>query len=112
MAAQKVRSETFPRISTRIVNGEREPYLPATGLSVWEIVWLSRAYGGDMPALEKHLAANPITRGVIEEALAYARAFPDEIDPVVREVEEMTVERLKELLQGIRPSPPDPETPA
>ena len=112
MATLTDRSDLFPHVSTRTVNDKPEPYLPGTGLAVWEIVWLWRAYEGDMDALMEHFRGLPITRELAGEALAYARTYPDAIDPVVTAVETMTLERLRELLPGIQPFPPDPENDA
>lgn len=109
MATLRDQSDTFPHISIRTVNDKPEPYLPGTGLAVWEVVWLSRAYQGDMDALMELFPGPPITPELAAEALAYARTYPDEIDRVVVDLETMTPERLRALLPGIQPFPPDPE---
>jgi hypothetical protein len=111
MATARDRFETFPHISTRIVNGEPEPYLPGTGLAVWEIAWLTRGYGGDVDAVARHLKACPITPELIAEALDYARVHADEIDTVVEYVEGMTEERLREILPGMTVITYDPDGP-
>ncbi|MGI8826663.1 MAG: hypothetical protein ACR2JC_13630 [Chloroflexota bacterium] len=79
MATLRDHPDTFPHATIRIVNDQPEPYLPGTGLAVWEIAWLSRVYEGDVDALARHLEASPINHALIEEALEYARANPDEL---------------------------------
>jgi uncharacterized protein (DUF433 family) len=101
MATLKDRSDIFPHVSSRTVNDKTEPYLPGTGLAVWEVAWLARVYEGDVEAVARHLAACPITPAMIAEALKYARSYPTEIDPVLELVEGMTEERLREILPGM-----------
>jgi hypothetical protein len=92
----------YPHIRLRLASGKTEAYLPGTGLAVWEIAWLSRIYEGDVDAVARHLEACPINPPLIAEALDYARTHPDEIDPVVDLVENMTEERLREVLPGMK----------
>ncbi len=107
----------YPHVRLRLVHGRSEAFLLGTGLAVWEIVWLWRAYEGDLDALMNHFAGGvPITRAQVHDALAYARAHPDEIDAVVSEVEDMTEERLRKMFPCIRvitfdPDPTDQPTP-
>jgi hypothetical protein len=105
MATLKDRSDIFPHIATRIVGGEPEAYVPGTGLSVWEITWLSRVHKGDAYALMRHLRIDP---ELIAEALDYARAFPDEIETAVREQESRDLDYLRSVLPGIRVVPSEP----
>lgn len=102
MATLKDRLDTFPHITIRRANDKPEPYIPGTGLAVWEVVWLWRVYEGSMDGLMHHFDGLPLTRELADEALAYWRAYPDEIDPVVEDVETMTEERLRERFPGIQ----------
>ncbi|MBV9282046.1 MAG: hypothetical protein JOZ41_18355 [Chloroflexi bacterium] len=94
-----------------MVQGRSEPYLPGTGLTVREIAWLSRIYEGDVDAVARHLEACPVDLALIEEALDYARAHPEEINPVLELVDGMTEELLREMLPGMTVITFDPHAP-
>jgi uncharacterized protein (DUF433 family) len=92
-------SAAHPHIQMRTAAGRDEPFVPGTGLAVWEIVWVSRLYGGDLEQTREHLDIDP---DLIDEALRYAREFPDEVERSIQIVEEASVERLQSILPGIR----------
>lgn len=92
-------SNPYPHIQLRSVLGQLEAFLPGTGLSVWEITWLSRVYNGDKVAVADHL---DIDIELIEEALQYANAHAEEIEPAVSIIEDASEERLRTILPGIR----------
>jgi uncharacterized protein (DUF433 family) len=64
-----------------------------TGLDVWELVALLRAYGSVERLLEDFPA---VGRAAVETGLAYAAAYPDEIDGAIAENERPMEERLRE----------------
>lgn len=99
----------YPHVRLRLVLGRSEPFLPGTGLAVWEIVWLWRDHAADLDALMNYFLGIPITRAQVHDALAYARAHHDEIHAVVAQVEGMTEERMRQLYPGIRVMTFDPD---
>lgn len=64
----------------------RRAHVAGTGLDVWEIVALSRAYSGDAARLLKDHPG--IARRDLDLADSYARAYPDEIDALIAENEQ------------------------
>lgn len=80
-----IRMRRFPGIVFIDGPGGRRAHLAGTGFDVWEIVALFRAYRedaarllGDHPALE---------RRDLGGAVAYARAYPEEIDQLIADNE-------------------------
>ena len=68
--------------------GGREAKVQGTGLAVWEVVRLYRAFGGDMQAL--HDAYPHLTPAGIRAALRYAELYRDEVEAAIREAEELS----------------------
>jgi hypothetical protein len=99
MTALADQSDTFPHISTRMVNDAPEAFVLGTGLSIWEIAWLARSYNGDAEAVARHTMAD---RALIEEGLRYAAAHPSQVDAEIRQHTEVSLEELRALLPGIR----------
>jgi uncharacterized protein (DUF433 family) len=89
----------FPHVEVRVVDGEPEPYIPSTGLAVWEVAWLARAYDGDAEAIARHTL---VDRELIEEGLRYAAEHTDEIDAQIALHTERSLEELLELLPSMR----------
>jgi hypothetical protein len=61
------------------------------GPDVWEVAMVARDYGADRSALHAHFAGF-VAPDVIDQALAYADRFPDEIATML--TENARVERL------------------
>lgn len=89
----------FPHIAIRSVEGMPEAYLPGTGLSVWEIAWLGRAYSGAAHAIAEHTGAGP---DLVEEGLRYAAEYCQEIDEEIVRHTERPLEDLLEMFPGMR----------
>lgn len=82
---QSLRTQQFPGII--FVQSPVGPcaHLAGTGLDVWEAVALIRAYEG---AVERLLQEHcNLTRRDVQNALAYAAAYPEEIEGAIRENE-------------------------
>jgi uncharacterized protein (DUF433 family) len=92
-------SAAYPHIRIRTAAERDEPFVQGTGLAVWEIVWISRAYGGNSEKTRQHL---DIDSELIDEALNYASVYPKEIERTIQIVETTTAEDLAHLLPGIR----------
>lgn len=73
-----IRMRRFPGIVFAYGPAGRRAHLAGTGLDVWEAVGLYRAYGQDASRL---VGDHPIlVPPALELSLAYARAYPDEIE--------------------------------
>jgi uncharacterized protein (DUF433 family) len=80
----------FPAIAFRDgVSGRRA--VLRSGPDVWEVVMVARDYGDDRKALLEHFG-EPMSAEMLDQALAYAERFPDEIEAMIAENERM--ERL------------------
>src|SRR5713226_5087453 len=80
---EALRLRRHPGISFVEGAGGRRAILTGTGLSVYEVVQIWRAYRKDRAAVCKHLAQ--LTPAQVETALSYYAAFPQEIDQQIAE---------------------------
>lgn len=72
-----LRLEQFPGITFVPGPSGRRAHIPGTGLDVWEIVALVRGYGDP----EAVVSAYPnLARPAIDLALAYAKAYPEDVE--------------------------------
>ena|SRR5579884_2666239 len=74
-------TEVSSKIATRNVQ-RQEAYLPGTGLDVWEVAWVARAYGGDIAQTARHLG---IDCSLVEAALAYAAEHRMDIETEIHD---------------------------
>jgi hypothetical protein len=72
-------------------------YVEGTRTAVWLIVDLVRQAGGDVGKVAK-LHEWPETK--IRAAVNYGKAFPDEIEPLIKRAHEITLEDLQQLNAG------------
>lgn len=80
----------------------RRAWVIGSGLDVWEIVQMLRAYGSDEAPL---LDAHPLLSAThLRTARAYAESFPEEIESLVREGRRPLAE-LRELYPFLRTAP-------
>lgn len=75
LAEEAAKMRLFPGIAFR--GNPRRAWAIGSGLDVWEIVELDRAYGGDEAALRKDHPL--VSERHLQLARAYADRFPDEI---------------------------------
>lgn len=76
LAEEAAKMRLFPGIAFR--GTPRRAWVIGTGLDVWEIVQLARAYGGDERELRR---GHPlVSERHLRLAQAYADRFPDEVD--------------------------------
>ena len=74
----------FPALTFRDgVSGRRA--VLRDGPDVWEVVMIARDYGDDRPALQEHFCH--VSPDALDQALAYAERFPEEIDAMIAENE-------------------------
>jgi uncharacterized protein (DUF433 family) len=84
----------------------QEAYLPGTGLTVWEVAWVARAYDGDIEATVQHLG---IDCELVQEALAYADEHHIEIETQIHDHVSWSAEEIQRLLPRARAITIDPE---
>ncbi len=75
--------QEFPSIAFRDGVSGRRAVLRA-GPDVWEVVLVAREYAGDPEGLYEHFSG-AVTREALDQALAYATRFPDEIERMIAE---------------------------
>jgi len=67
-----LRRDEFGFIDCRNSPVGRQAYLQGSTLAVWEVVWISRSYKGDVLKTADHLEMSPLK---VQAALNYAKAF-------------------------------------
>jgi uncharacterized protein (DUF433 family) len=97
MLDESLRKSEFPRIEFRDSAAGRQAYLQGTRLTAWMIAHIHRAYDGDIEQTAEHLRLQPFE---VESALAYAAAFPAEIDAAIADTYR-TPEELRELIPNL-----------
>ncbi len=91
--------EDQPCISFRDTPAGRNAHITGTGLAVWEIMMISRAYDHD---LEKTADYLDIPKILIQAAYKYAAGFPDEIEAELAENDALDFEALKRVFPDIQ----------
>jgi hypothetical protein len=88
---------TYPRIRFRDGVSGRRAVLQG-GPDVWEVVSVARSYAGDLQKLYDHFAPY-VEPGAIDQALAYAGRFPDDVEAMIA-----GNERLERHLRNRQPA--------
>jgi uncharacterized protein (DUF433 family) len=96
---EKLKEEEFPFIEFRNTLVGRQAFVKGTGLAVWEVLFIARGLDMDVARVADHLGC---PEEKVQAALAYAETYPDEIDPLVAEVESADFETLKRKIPWIR----------
>lgn len=91
----------------------RTAYVAGTGLAVWQIVSILRAFHGDIAAMAE---SYEIPEGLLAAAITYAAEYPDEIQVAIDDDDSYDVERLQALhpnieLFEVRPDAEDSREP-
>jgi len=96
MLEEAARSRRFRHIVFAGPPGRRRASMAGTGVDVWEVVRDFRAVGESMTRLAK--AYHWIDREKLEEALAYARAYTQEITERLEREESWTAESVAKAM--------------
>lgn len=112
---EKLREEEYSSITFGDSAAGRQAYVAGTGLAVWEVMMVARAYDHNVRRSAEHLE---VSERSVRAALNYAANFPDEIGAELAENDGMDFEALQRILPDIqlsvvpRPSdfPPGTET--
>ncbi len=97
LLTEKLKQEEFPGVEFRRTSVGRLAYVKGTRVAVWLLVMLARDHDMDVRNVAEHLDW-PIER--VEIGLAYAAAYPGEIEPLVNDASDMTYEKLKLRVPG------------
>lgn len=82
LVEESLRMSEFGLIVFRDSPVGRQAYILGTRLAVWQVVSIARSYDGDTEATARHLEW-PVAR--VQAALAYAAAYPDEIEAAIED---------------------------
>lgn len=93
-AEEIARQHQFCHLEFRDTPSGRLAYIEGTRTPVWLIVDFVRQYGGK---IEKAARIHEWSENRIRAAVNYARAFPDEIEPLIERAHAMTPEKLRQL---------------
>jgi hypothetical protein len=99
-----LRRDEFGFIDFRNSPAGRQAYLQGSTLAVWEVVWISNSYKGDISKTAGHLEMSPLK---VQAALNYARTFPYEVGGAIAEHEGADFETLSRMLPQAEVFPPE-----
>ena len=96
---EKLRQEAYDSISFADSSAGRQAYLTGTGLAVWEVMMVARAYEGDTRRTADHLE---IPERLVRAAVKYAADFREEIEVELAENDAMDAQTLECVLPDLR----------
>ena len=98
---EALRLEEFPYIDFRSTDKGRDVFLEGHRITVWELVRIARDFGEERADLAKVVADHlELPLPLIAGGLAYARAFPEEIEREI-EAHDYSFEDLKRMLPNL-----------
>ena len=101
MLEEAVKMRRIPGIYFVNIPSGRTATIQGTGLGVWEIVRDFRDMGESWDALRE--GYHWLSENQLRSALAYAQAYPEEIDEEVREANAWTEEKVWATYPFMRP---------
>jgi uncharacterized protein (DUF433 family) len=102
MLSEAVKMRRIPGIVFVDASGEREARIAGTGIDVFEVVRDYRAMGCEWDALRR--AYHWLQERQLRAALAYAEAYPEEIEARLKAEEAWTPERIWATYPFTKPS--------
>ena len=102
MLEEAVRMRRIPGIVFANEGDRRAAKIAGTGLDVWEIIRTYREGDEDWETLKQ--SYHWLDDRQLRAALAYAEAYPDDVNPRVREADEFDVEEVWRQYPHTRPS--------
>lgn len=98
LLSESIRRSDFAFIEFRDSACGRQAYIQGTRLAVWQAVTVLRAHSSDVTKASAHLRW---PEAKMHAAIAYTKAFPNEVEEAIRENEAVDFETLSRLLPGI-----------
>ncbi len=92
---EALRMAEFGQIYFRDSPVGRQAYVQGSGLAVWEVMLIARAYGGDSALTAEHLGW-PVGR--VQATFDYAAAFREEIDAALADNDAYDFDRVSRML--------------
>lgn len=89
---------SFPHIAHLDSPTRAQAYVVGTRLKVWQVVKVSRALGKDAAATAEYLEIDPL---LVDEALAYARQYPVEIEVAIESDSSFDLQQLRRIIPQI-----------
>jgi uncharacterized protein (DUF433 family) len=105
---QRLREQEFPGVVIKDTVAGPAAFVEGTRWQVWMVVAWLRSEGDDVEAMANRY--DDLTPNQVRRALAYAEAFPDEVEAAIAETR-LSVEELRRVLPGlevVRPRAPAP----
>ena len=99
LLGESIRRSDFAFIEFRDSASGRQAYIQGTRLAVWQTVTVLRSYEGNVAKAAAHLRW---PEAKVHAAVAYTKAFPNEIEEAIKENDSVDFERLSRLLPGIQ----------
>lgn len=96
---EKLKEEEFAFIEFRDSPLGRQACIQGTSLAVWEVVLIATSLEMDPVRIARHVSW-PIEK--VHAALAYASANATEIDVIVEDVRETTIEQVRATVPWVR----------
>ncbi|MCZ7640946.1 MAG: ribbon-helix-helix domain-containing protein [Verrucomicrobia bacterium] len=100
LVGESLRRADFAFIEFRNSGAGRQAYIQGTRLAVWQAIAVLRSFEGDVPS--KAAAHLQWPEAKMHAAVAYAKAFPDEIEEALQDNSSFDFEKLSRLLPGIQ----------
>jgi len=94
-ATEKTRARRFVGISFRGPSYARRAWIPWAGMDVWEII-----EGCEPIGYKDYVADTGVSEAALDLALSYYKAYPDEIDVLLKE-NDRTPEEWEKLYPGV-----------
>jgi predicted transcriptional regulator len=99
LVGESLRRAEFAFIDFRDSAAGRQASIQGTRLAVWQAISVLRSFEGDVAKAAAHLQW---PEAKMHAAVAYAKAFPDEIEEGIRDNASFDFEKLARLLPGIQ----------
>jgi len=99
LVGESIRRSDFAFIEFRDSAVGRQAYIQGTRLAIWQAITVLRSYEGDVA---KAAGCLKWPEAKMHAAVAYTKAFPDEIEEAIRDNASIDFEKLSRLLPGIQ----------
>jgi hypothetical protein len=99
LVGESLRRADFAFVEFRDSGAGRQAYIQGTRLAVWQAIAVLRSFADDVPKAAAHLRW---PEAKMHAAVAYSKAFPDEIEEAIRDNASCDFEKLSRLLPGLQ----------
>jgi hypothetical protein len=97
---EKLREVEHPLVQFRDTALGRQPHVIGLGMEVWQVVMVAREFEYDAAKTARHLG---VSQHLIEAAIVYREAYPDEIDEALADNDRLSdYAALKQVLPQLQ----------